>query len=65
MARVSFWSALNDLGWSMPTRDPLSKAELIEEERIRHEILEASHMHEEEVAGHCRTAKVVYGFKPM
>ncbi|KAF8973505.1 S-adenosyl-L-methionine-dependent methyltransferase [Flammula alnicola] len=34
-ARVSLWCSLDNIGWPLPAREPLSKAELIEEERLR------------------------------
>ena len=34
-SRVSLWCSLTGIGWVLPPREPLSKAELIEEERIR------------------------------
>lgn len=39
--RISLWYSLTDLGWAFPEREPLTKAELIEEERIRANMLEA------------------------
>lgn len=39
--RISLWYSLTKSGWPYPQRDPLSKAELIEEERLRRDISEA------------------------
>ncbi|KAF7311076.1 UBIQUITIN-CONJUGAT-2 domain-containing protein [Mycena chlorophos] len=39
--RTSLWCSLTGLGWPFPPREPLSKAELIEEERIRAAMLDA------------------------
>ncbi|OBZ79347.1 Pheromone-regulated membrane protein 10 [Grifola frondosa] len=40
-ARISLWHCLVKNGWEYPTRDTLSKAEMIEETRLRQDILEA------------------------
>lgn len=40
-ARVSLWHSTVLNGWKYPPRDPISKAELLEEERLRQDIMEA------------------------
>ncbi|KAL1738518.1 hypothetical protein HDZ31DRAFT_69910, partial [Schizophyllum fasciatum] len=40
-ARISFWCTLCELGWSYPPRDPLSKAQAMEESRLREAMAEA------------------------
>lgn len=42
--RVSLWHSATKYGWQYPRRDPLSKAELVEEERLRRTIVEARKM---------------------
>lgn len=62
-ARVSLWCSLSDLGWSLPAREPLSKAELIEEERMRENMLEArKQATQEEFDIPCRTVRVIVGY---
>ncbi|KAJ7293733.1 hypothetical protein C8J57DRAFT_36288 [Mycena rebaudengoi] len=39
--RTALWCSLTGIGWQFPPREPLSKAELIEEERLRAAMLEA------------------------
>ena len=39
--RISLWHSATKYGWQYPRRDPLSKAELVEEERLRRTIIEA------------------------
>jgi hypothetical protein len=63
-ARVSLWCSLTGIGWLFPAREPLSKAELIEEERRRESILEArkfASASEEQVP--CRSVRVLVGYK--
>ncbi|KAI0079642.1 hypothetical protein K474DRAFT_1617498 [Panus rudis PR-1116 ss-1] len=38
--RISLWNSATQYGWPYPRRDPLTKAELVEEERLRRAILE-------------------------
>jgi hypothetical protein len=62
--RVSHWCSLENLGWPVPTREPLSKAELIEEKRLRDNMIEArKHATVEELQIPCRAVRVVLGFK--
>jgi hypothetical protein len=63
-ARVSLWCSLTGIGWLFPTREPLSKAELIEEERMRESISEARKLaSEEDLQVPCRAVRVVVGYK--
>ncbi|CAL1695096.1 unnamed protein product [Somion occarium] len=39
--RISLWHSATKYGWQYPRRDPLSKGELVEEERMRRAIMEA------------------------
>ncbi|KAK7058419.1 hypothetical protein VNI00_002053 [Paramarasmius palmivorus] len=63
--RLSIWSSLLDIDWPIPTREPLSKAELIEEERLREAMLEARrYASPEDLQTPCRSFRVLVGFKP-
>lgn len=63
-ARISLWCSLNNIGWPLPPREPLSKAELIEEERMREAMLEArKHAPAEDLQIPCRTCRVLIGYK--
>lgn len=63
-ARISLWCSCVDFGWPLPSREPLSKAELIEEERLREAMLEArKHATLEDVMNPCRTHRVLVGYK--
>ncbi|KAJ3829833.1 hypothetical protein F5880DRAFT_1519593 [Lentinula raphanica] len=64
-SRVSLWCSLCDLGWPQPAREPLSKAELIEEERMREAMLESRQTASlEDQQTPCRSIRVLVGFKP-
>ena len=63
-ARISIWYSMTELGYSLPEREPLHKAELLEEERIRKAILDArAQAREEEFDVPCRVVRVFVGFK--
>ncbi|CAA7265898.1 unnamed protein product [Cyclocybe aegerita] len=63
-ARVSLWSSLDSFGWPLPAREPLSKAELIEEDRLRESMIEARKSATvEEMQIPCRAVRVVMGYK--
>ena len=63
-ARVSLWCSLDGFGWPLPVREPLSKAELIEEERLRESMLEArKQATAEEMQIPCRAFRVIVGTK--
>lgn len=63
-ARISMWYSMTELGFSLPKRDPLHKAELLEEERIRKAILDArAQAREEDFDVPCRVIRVFTGFK--
>lgn len=62
--RISLWSSLTGIGWQLPTRDPLSKAELIEEDRIREGLLHAAKwVTLDDVQTPCRSVRVLVGYK--
>lgn len=61
-ARVALWHSLNTMGWPLPIREPLSKAELIEEERVRDSMMEARKQSTlEELQMPCRSIRVLVG----
>lgn len=63
-ARISLWHSLVMNGWPYPRRDPLSKAELMEEERLRQDILEARRCaQEEELNSPVRSIRLIIGVK--
>ncbi|KAF9041753.1 hypothetical protein BDZ89DRAFT_1100020 [Hymenopellis radicata] len=65
-ARASLWCSLNNIGWPFPPREPLKKAELVEEQRMREAMLEArKHAPAEDLQVPCRTARTLVGYKPL
>jgi len=63
-ARISLWYSMTELGYGFPKREPLHKAELLEEERIRKAILDArAQAQEEDFSVPCRMVRVFVGFK--
>jgi hypothetical protein len=64
--RISFWCSLTELGWDLPPKEPLSKAEHIEEERIHNAIRVAMESaSEEDMQTPCRSARILIGFKEI
>ena len=62
--RMSLWHSLTKQGWPYPQRDPLTKAELVEEERMRKAILEArKSATEEELRTPSRSMRLLVGMK--
>ncbi|EIN13950.1 hypothetical protein PUNSTDRAFT_58022 [Punctularia strigosozonata HHB-11173 SS5] len=64
--RISLWSSLTDMGWTFPIREQLSKAEHLEEERVRRDLLEAIRRHGRDSVSDrpCRNMKAFFGYKP-
>lgn len=63
-ARVSLWCSLADLGWPVPPREALSKAELVEEERLHNAMLEARQFASvDDVQAYCRSLRALVGTK--
>ncbi|KDR85476.1 hypothetical protein GALMADRAFT_234363 [Galerina marginata CBS 339.88] len=61
--RVSLWCSLDGLGWPLPIREPSSKAEIIEEERMRENMIEArKYATAEEMQVPCRSIRAVVGY---
>lgn len=63
-ARLGLWHSLSQIGWPLPPREPLSRAEHLEEERIYQAMLDARRLADEEAAqAVSRTARVLVGYK--
>ncbi|KIJ66297.1 hypothetical protein HYDPIDRAFT_86952 [Hydnomerulius pinastri MD-312] len=63
-ARISLWCSLSELGWAVPPREPLSKAELVEEERLYQAMLEARRFaSEEDLQTPSRSVRIFVGYK--
>jgi hypothetical protein len=63
-ARISLWCSLSELGWPLPAREPLSKAELIEEERIHNAMIEAKdYASVEDLQSISRSGRGLIGYK--
>jgi hypothetical protein len=63
-ARMSMWYSMTQLGYTLPRREPLEKAELLEEERRRKAILDArAQAREKDFDVPCRIIRVFIGFK--
>ena len=63
-ARISMWYSMTELGFILPKREPLHKAELLEEQRIRKAILDArAQAREEDFDVPCRVIRAFIGFK--
>jgi hypothetical protein len=63
-ARVATWASLTAMGWPQPQREPLTKAELIEEERVRQAMLDArQYVTAEDLQTPCRTSRILIGYK--
>lgn len=63
--RMSIWHSLVHFGWDYPQRDPMSKAEEMEEARLREDILLARRAAgaENEREPPCRAVRVLVGAK--
>ncbi|KAG2149593.1 hypothetical protein BD769DRAFT_344875 [Suillus cothurnatus] len=65
-ARISLWCSLAELGWSVPPREAMSKAELVEEERLYRAMLEARRFaSEEDLYTPCRSVRILVGYKDV
>lgn len=64
--RVSLWCSLADLGWELPPKEPLSKAEHNEEERIHSAIKEAmKSATAADMQAPCRSVRGMIGYKSL
>ncbi|OBZ65797.1 hypothetical protein A0H81_14228 [Grifola frondosa] len=64
--RISMWHSLVENGWEYPRREVVSKGELIEEIRLREEIIEARRKYtqdQDEDERPCRTIRLLLGVK--
>lgn len=62
--RIGLWFTLTGMDWPFPQREPLTKAELIEEERMRQSLLEGQkYITEEDLQTTCRSVRVIVGYK--
>lgn len=62
--RISMWHVLQNSGWEVPKRDPLSKAEYIEDQRLRHAIFEAQKQAKgNEIRTPCHSVRLLVGTK--
>lgn len=63
-ARIALWHPMTQYGWSYPRRDPMTKAELLDEDRLRQAILEARRCaKEEEIQPTMRAIRLLVGVK--
>ncbi|KAF4622885.1 hypothetical protein D9613_002243 [Agrocybe pediades] len=61
--RVALWYSLNDLDWPFPVRDPMSKAELFEQQRMQMSMMEARKQATlEEMQQPSRAVRVLIGY---
>ncbi|KAL1757302.1 hypothetical protein FB107DRAFT_209688, partial [Schizophyllum commune] len=63
-ARISLWCTLSELGWQYPARDPLTKAQAIEEARLREALAEARRAAQQgDLQLPSRALRVMVGYK--
>ncbi|KAF9245796.1 hypothetical protein BU15DRAFT_85484 [Melanogaster broomeanus] len=63
-ARVSLWCSLRELGWPVPPREPLSKAELVKEEQLQQAMLEARRLaSDDDIQPPSRSVRMFLGYK--
>jgi hypothetical protein len=64
--RVAFWYSWTKLGWQLPAQGPLTRAEIIEEDRLRQAMLDARKFaREEDTQTPCRSIRVIVGIKDV
>jgi hypothetical protein len=61
--RVAPWYSLTRMGWELPPQGPLSRAEIVEEERLRQAMLDARKLATEDTQIPCRSIRVIAGVK--
>jgi len=62
--RMALWCSLKDIGWLVPPRETISKAEMIEEEHVRQTMLEArKYADPEDLWLPSRSVRVIVGHK--
>lgn len=67
LTRISFWCSLTEIfGWDLPPKEPLTKAEHIEEEGIHKAIKEAMESaSDDDLQTPCRSSRLIIGFKEL
>ena len=64
--RISLWYSMSQIGWQLPRRPPLSKAERIFDQTMRKAILEAQKNADgEDLSPPCRSVRLLVGMKSM
>lgn len=64
-ARLSLWRSSENLGFKVPRKDSMTKAELLEEQRLRESMIEArKQATKQEMLMSCRALRVMVGHKP-
>lgn len=62
--RMSLWHSMVKAGWAYPRRAPLSRVEIVEEEKLRQAILEArKKAKKEDFAAPTRSIRLLLGVK--
>lgn len=62
--RVSHWRTLVKMGWDLPPHGPMSRPEVVEEERLRQAMLDAQKLAtEEDLEPPLRTFRIIVGIK--
>jgi hypothetical protein len=62
--RVALWHSLIRLGWALPPQGPLTRAEVIEGERLRQAMLDARKFAlEDDMQTPCRSIRMMVGIK--
>ncbi|KAF7342811.1 UBIQUITIN-CONJUGAT-2 domain-containing protein [Mycena sanguinolenta] len=62
--RTVLWCSLTGIGWPFPPREPLSRTELIEEQKIRAAMIQARmDSQSDESPSPCRSLRVLVGYK--
>lgn len=67
LTRISFWCSLTEtFAWGLPPKEPLTKAEHIEEEGIHKAIKEAMESaSDDDLQTPCRSSRLIIGFKKI
>jgi len=62
--RVAHWRTLVKMGWELPPYSPMSRPEVLEEERLRQAMIEAQKSAtEEDLQAPLRTFRIIVGIK--
>ena len=66
--RISLWHSMTKMGWALPRRAPLTKAERIVDQRLRQAIADAQASSDEEdddVVRPCRSIRLLVGMRAL